>query len=118
MNSALQRIRAWRSLRERRALERWEQLRAKGKTRFVIQSALTYGFVIVGATDAIEHLFDGPQPISLFKVIFFALFGVGMGLSMWSDMESKYKDALRKARAKPLPDIQTLPQSGQGVSKA
>ena len=113
MNSSLQRIKAWRarrrSCKEQRSLERWEQIRARGKQWFVFRTALTYGLVFVGATNAVENLFDGPQSISLFKVIFFGLFGVGMGLSEWSDMESKYKTALNEARAKASPSGELPP---------
>ena len=108
MNGALQRIKAWRFRRELRSLERWEQLRVEGKTRFVVRSALTYGLVFVGMTHAVEQFFDGPHPISLYKLIFLTLFGVGMGLSAWSDMESKYKRALREGLLAPL-DRKTLP---------
>ena len=122
MKGSLKRIQAWRSRRvqrrHQRSLEWWERERANGKTRFVIRSALTYGLTIVGLTDVFGHLFSSTEPFLVAKGVFFTLFGIGMGLSEWSDMESKYKDALRKARTNPLPDSQSLPQPGQGVSKA
>jgi len=115
MKAWLKRIQAWRSRRhqrrEQRSLERWEQIRANGKARFVIRTVLTYGLVFVGASNAIEHLFYGPRPISLFKVIFYSLFGLGMGSSAWSDMESKYNKALNEARLKALPESNDSPAS-------
>jgi hypothetical protein len=51
-------------------------------------------------------------------VILFVIGGIVMGLDTWSTMEAKREDALRKAHANTLPDNQTLPQSGQGVSMA
>ena len=120
MNSALQKIRGWRSLRERRALQRWEQIRTEGKTRFVIQSALNYGVVFVGLSHAIGSLFGDPEPDSLVRIIVLGLFGYGMGLSGWSDMESKYKRALTEGLQAPPPG-KTLPgdqSSGPGESKA
>ena len=111
MNTSLQRIKAWRSRRQLRSLERWEQIRAEGKEWFVFRTALTYGVVFVGVINAVENLFDGPQSISLFKVIFFGLFGVGMGLGEWSDMESKYKNALIDARVKASPSGELLPHN-------
>jgi hypothetical protein len=77
-----------------------------------------YGLTIVTATDIVGHLFHSPQPLALGKGVFFTLFGILIGLSRWSDMESKYEDALRKALTNPLPDSQPLPQSGEDVSKA
>jgi hypothetical protein len=77
MNSSLQRIKAWRSRRQRRSLERWEQIRAAGKKRFIVRTGLTYGLTVVGATDFFNHVFaGGTQPsISLIKLSVFVLFG-------------------------------------------
>jgi len=107
MKGSLKGIQAWRSRRvqrrHQRSLEWWERERANGKTRFVIRSALTYGLTIVAVTDIVGHLFHNTQPLALAKGVFFTFFGVLMGLSTWSDMESKYKKALNEARSKALP---------------
>ena len=61
MKAWLKRIQAWRSRRhqrrEQRSLERWEQIRAEGKSRFVVRTALTSGLTVVGATHAYESFF-------------------------------------------------------------
>ena len=122
MNSALQRIQAWRSLRkerkERRALEWWERKRVEGKTRFVWRSALVYGLSTAGVIDILQRAWYGQADSLLFNAIFFVVCGIIMGSMTWSEMEAKREDALRKAHAKTLPGSQTVPQSGQGVSKA
>ena len=46
---AIQRKPVWRLRREQRSLQSWEQERVKGKARFVVRIALTYGLTIVGA---------------------------------------------------------------------
>lgn len=114
MKALLKRIQAWRSRRvqrrEQRALEWWERQRADGR-RFVIRSALTYGLTTVGVTDAVGRLFSSTEPFLLAKGVFFSLFGILMGLSTWSDMESKYKKALSEARLKALPESKNWPDN-------
>ena len=119
MNSALQKIRARRVLRQQRSLQDWEEIRAEGKARFVRRTALTYGLTMVGVTDVIQRGFYGEaEPLLLLKVIVFVIFGIVGASCNWSTMEAKREDALRKASANALPNNQTLTQSGQGVSKA
>ena len=114
MKGSLKRIQAWRSRRvqrrDQRSLEWWERERAKGKTRFVIRSALTYGLTIVGLTDILGHLFSSTEPFLLAKGIFFTLCGILIGLNTWSTMEAKYKKALDEARLKALPSGKSPPQ--------
>lgn len=109
MKKWLKRFRAWRARSELRSLERWEQIRAKGKRRFVVNAALTYGFTVVGATHLFENLFYGPYPISLARLIYYLLVGIPIGLIGWSSMEAKYQKALREASSgsKTLPHGET-----------
>src|SRR6185369_3184121 len=65
MKAWLKRIQARRSRREQRWLERWARIRAEGKTRFVLEGALTYGLTIVGAGDAYDWIFHGTHSLSL-----------------------------------------------------
>ena len=84
----------------------------EGKTRFVRRTALTYGFSVAGLTDLVSRAVSGESDTTPLKLFFFLITGVVIGKCTWSSMEAKREDALRKALPK------TLPQSGQGVSKA
>lgn len=122
MKGSLKRIQAWRSVRhqrrEQRSLEWWERIRAEGKKRFVWRTGLTYGLSVAGITDVVQRGFYGEADPLLLKIVFWVVCGIVMGWHTWTAMEAKREDALRKARAKALPNNQSLPQSGQGVSKA
>ena len=100
MNNSLKKFQAWRSRRQLRSLERWEQIRAEGKARFVVRTALTYGLTVVGLIHVSDQVFlDGAQPsISLFKLIVFVLVGVVGGREGWNAREAKYQKALHEAR--------------------
>ena len=104
MNSSLQKFQAWRSrrkhLREQRWLEYWTRIRAEGKTRFVLEGALTYGLTIVGAGDVYDWIFHGIHSLSLSGLIGRLLIGIPVALILWSSMESQYRKALNKAQIK------------------
>jgi len=104
-------IQGWRHRRERRSLERWEQIRAEGKKRFVVRTALTFGVLMVAWTDVTNVLlFNEIKPaISVVKLIFNVLIGFFIGSSAWKDREAKYQKALRETRARALPDSTKLP---------
>ena len=106
MNSSLQRVKPVRSrrLKEQRLLQRWEQIRARGKTRFVFETALIWGVTFTGMTDALVHLLtDATHSITLFMGIGSLFGGILLGWSAWSDMESKYKTARMEARVSAAP---------------
>lgn len=103
MNNSLKKFQAWRSRRQLRSLQRWEQIRAKGKARGVLQSALTYSITMIGAIDVYQHLFGTQGSISLEKTIFYLLVGIVIGFDNWNTMEGKYKNALIDARVKASP---------------
>lgn len=94
----LQPIRAWRSRRELRELQQWEQIRKKGKGRFLIRTSIYYGFAIVGITDLYENLFYGVHYVSLPNVIYYLGAGFVISLIAWSDREAKFKRAVQAAR--------------------
>jgi len=108
MNAWLKRIQTWRSRRQRRSLQWWEQTRVKGKKRFVFEKALTYGVFVVGATDVFEYLFHGAHYLSLGHLIQHILTGSIIALVAWSGWEAEYQKALREA----LSSSKMLPQSG------
>src|SRR6478736_5760415 len=120
MNRSLERIQAWRSRRalrrEQRSLEWWERVRTEGKNRFVWRTSLTYGLSLAGIIDVIQRGFYSEVDPLLLKIVFGVVFGIVMGWDTWTAMEAKRDDALRKTLAIALPDSQTLPQSGKGVS--
>ena len=122
MNSSLSRIQAWRSRRvqrrHQRSLEWWERVRTEGKKRFVWRTSLTYGLTMAGVIDVIQRGFYSEVDPLLLKIVFGVGFGIFMAWDTWTTMEAKREDVLRKARTIALPNSQTLPQSGQGVSKA
>ena len=103
MKSLLKLIRAWRSRRQQRWLERWEQTRTEGKAQFIVRTALTNALTVVGVTHVYHYVFYGPTPIPVVHLIFYVLFGIGIGSDGWSTRERKYQNALREARAKALP---------------
>ena len=105
----LKRIQAWCSRRQLRSLERWEQIRAGGKRRFVVRTALYYGFAVVGMTDLTENLFYGRHYVSLGHLIYYLLTGIPIALIGWSSMEARYKRALDEARIKALPSSKHTP---------
>ena len=112
MKAWLKKIQPWRLRRQQRSLERWEQIRAEGKKRFVFRTALTYGLTVVGANHFFDHVFGEIQPsISLVKLIFYVLVGILIGSEAWSNREAKYQKALHEARVKALPESKNSPAS-------
>jgi|SRR5215213_607459 len=111
MKSLLKEIQAWRSRRQQRWLERWEQTRAEGKRRFIVRTAITNALTVVGATYVYEHLFYGGtlSAISLVELLAFVFIGLIGGPEGWSNRESRYQNALREARAKALPANRNSP---------
>jgi hypothetical protein len=113
MNNSLKKFQAWRSRRlqrrERRALEQWEKIRARGKARFVFSSALTSGLTVAGILDVIDNVFYGGTKYSLLSAIFYPIMGLVIALFTWWDMEGKYKSALIDARVKSSPSGELPP---------
>lgn len=104
MNRWIKGILVWRSakrsLRERRSLEKWEQIRAEGKKRFVRRTALAYALTMVGMTDVVQRLFEREtESFILFNLFFYVLVGFILAPYAWSNREAKYQKALSEARA-------------------
>ena len=114
MSKWLKRIQAWRSRKEQRSLQRWEQVRAEGKAQFVRRTALTFGLTIVGATHLFDQVFlsgtNSSMSLSLLKLFFFVLFGFSMASDIWSKREAQYQNALTAARVKASPGGELPPQ--------
>ena len=121
MNTSLKKFQAWRFRRkqssERRTLERWEKIRARGKARFVYGSALAYGLTMAGILDVIDNVFYGGTEYSLLSNIFvYPIMGIVMGHVTWWDMEGKYKAALIDARAKASPGGELPPHNNPSIT--
>lgn len=105
MKKWLKRLQAWRAQRQQISLNRWERTRAKGKARFVVRTALTYGVAVTVAMGILQYLID--NRIEFFtlvgRIIFFSVVGIPIAFSAWSDKETNYKEAHLEARTKPLP---------------
>jgi hypothetical protein len=104
MNNSPSKLQAWRSRRKLRSLKQWEKIRTKGKARYVIQSAVTWGLSMVGLMDVYEHLFgSGQSSISLIWIIGYVGMGFIGAFSGWDTMEGKYQNALIDARVNAAP---------------
>jgi hypothetical protein len=105
MKSLLKKSKAEPAERERRALERWEKIRARGKFRFVVGTALTYGLTVAGAIDVLNHLFLDWSKASISAERLFVTMFTGFFLAwyLWWHMENDYQRALSEAQAK-LPE--------------
>lgn len=111
MNNSLKKFIAWRSRRQLRALARWEEVRAKGRVRFLVQTTLAYSVSVYGLSDFLDHVFPGGTQYSgsLIHTITLPLTGIVIGLVSWSSMESKYRNALFEARIKAAPSGRVSP---------
>lgn len=98
MNGILKRFQLSHSQRKLRTLANWELVRAKGRPRFVLRSALMYPLLIIPAVDFLDYFRDGKmQPLSekfWINAASYFITGVIIGYVGWASMESKYKTAL------------------------
>ena len=79
MRKWLKRRQAWRVQRQQLSLDRWERVRAKGKTRFIVRTALALGVAVPLATAILDYLLKDDE-ISfsglLGRIIFFSAFAI------------------------------------------
>lgn len=90
---------------QRRLIERWGAIRAKGKARFVLRSTLTGGLGVAAMLDIAAYITGTQPPSLLFNLIIYSIIGFVASLYTWWDMEGRY-NAYRKS----LRDSNTLPQ--------
>ena len=103
MNNSVKKYQAWRSRKEQRSLQRWAEIRAEGKARFVLITSLTYGLSVVGVMDVLDYISSSTQhSISLGNIVYYVLIGLAVSFFGWSSMESKYQRALHEARVPKL----------------
>jgi hypothetical protein len=96
MRKLLDRYKNWRARRQQLSLARWEQIRAKGQTRFVLHQALTWAVFMSAFHDVFKQIFEGGGNVSdfWFHLISYSLTGLFVGYFAWSSQEVKYKNAL------------------------
>ena len=101
MNTWLERLRVWRLRRQQHSLERWSRVREKGKVRYVIQTALRYGLLMLAVITVFDYFESRIQfPGFLYKAIYYILVGVLIGFVSWWTMEGRYRNAKLAARIK------------------
>ena len=99
MKQLLDRFKAGRVSRQELSLQRWEQQRAKGQGRFVLQQALTFAVMMTSTRDVYEQIFDGGEKTHLgFYFISCSLVGILAGVMGWSKQEATYKNAVLNRR--------------------
>ena len=83
---------AWTKRREQKQFERWRKTRAKGKARFVLTTALWWGGLMI-ALYCLTDYYDGVFRVKKlpFRIIFFLIGGLILGLVMWWTNEATYK---------------------------
>ena len=94
---------------QRRVLEGWGVIRAKGKAHFVLRSTLSFGLGVTALHDIVAHIL-GNQPGSLLSnLIKYSIMGLVIALFNWWDMEGRYKAACIDAHRKSLLSAHTPP---------
>jgi hypothetical protein len=95
MRKLFDRFKARRVRRQKLQLQRWEQEREKGQTRYVLRQALTWAVMMTSIRDVYEQIFYGDSDRSnLWGSLFtYSLVGLFMGYSAWSSQEGTYKNA-------------------------
>lgn len=100
MRRWLNSIKAWHVQRQQNSLARWEQVRAKGRGRFVLSLALSWAVTMTAFRDVYDHLFSGGGNVSSLRwnLALYFFTGIFIGFVSWSGQEGKYKDALLNRR--------------------
>jgi len=88
-------IQTWRFRSRQRSLERWEQVRAKGKRHFVLRQALTLAVMMTAIRDVVDNLLNGGAQVSSlrFHIVGYFLTGILVGYVAWGHREDKFKNA-------------------------
>ena len=91
----LKRIDAWRSRRFQFTLDRWDQVRVKGRGPFVLRQGLTWMVMMTAGHDVLAHIIcsaDKVPGIWGYLGQYFVT-GIFLGYGEWSSNEDKYRDA-------------------------
>ena len=98
-------LQAWRVLRRQRGLARWEQTRAKGKTRFVIRTTLIWGGTMIVGMSLTEYFRYRSFRLLVPIVIYFAIAAPIVSLVLWWSNEGAYVAARLDARMKVIEKV-------------
>ena len=100
MRKLLKQFKDWRSEKLNPSAERWEQIRAKGQTRYVIHETLVLVVLATVTSDLLSYLWDGATSLSRVRLTIITYFISGLmgGSARWSNHERKYKKALAERR--------------------
>ena len=91
------------------SLEGWEKIRARGQARYVIESSVSSGVIVMGIAHAIQNIFFEPKEFSLVRLSLFILVGALVATGVWRTKEADYQKALQEAGMKALSDTKTPP---------
>jgi hypothetical protein len=104
MKDLYKRFQAWRGRRHLERVARWEQTRAKGKTRVVIRTWIIFSASYILFTSLYDYSFSGTnyfsghvQPL---KIVSFIVAGLIVGLVEWWVREGEYTAAKIDERRK------------------
>ena len=105
MNRLLKRIQDGhvrrRERNQRRMIEQWGVIRAKGKARYVLRQSLFFGLGVAALNDIVAHILGNPPASLLSNLIKYSIMGLVVAFFTWWDMEGRYKaaciDAYRKS---------------------
>ena len=83
--------------------ERWAEIRAHGKGRYVLYHGFSFAVLMIAFRDVVTQVLDLDQDSGFsfgFYIMQYAFMGICSGYGMWTDQEGKYKKALTSARQK------------------
>src|SRR5215510_14557204 len=94
MKNWLQTLNAWRLGGYQFTPESWEQIRAKGRGRFVLRKGLTWMIILTAVMDVFTHLIYAGNGFGLWSFTFQGFVtGVFLGYQEWGENEVNYKKA-------------------------
>lgn len=88
--------RVWEERRWRKNIPWWERKRAKGEARYVLETTLTWGGLMVILSTSYDYFIE--HDFSYFKLLISLLLyfaaGGALGLGTWRDNERRYLELL------------------------
>jgi hypothetical protein len=97
MFKLLKRLKDWRSERIDPSPERWEQIREKGRARYVFHQALILAVTVSVGTDFVNCIWNIHSSIRS-TILTYSIAGFISGCVAWSKHENKYHKALASRR--------------------
>src|SRR5262245_27257378 len=97
MSSLLKRYKDRRLRREQLSLQRWPEIRAKGRGQYVLRQAFSFAVFATALFDVVNQIFHFGASSLWEHIAQYAFTGVFIGYLTWSDQEAKYKKAQLKS---------------------